>query len=133
MAKLNDLAVSIIVDGNALPEYDDENEKAQDSTKIAKYVEATSGARFLVQIMVSKSFRLTSDATLFKIYLDGKFVEKFVMTRGKFKQEVKEDGEWMRESKGRRVEDKDGNWSLERFYFVNFQCSTNPELCSFLY
>lgn len=72
MATPGHIQVKVIVDGKPIQEY--EESKDENPEVIAKYIEATSGAEFELNIVVLNSFRFTSDALLFEVSLDGTYV-----------------------------------------------------------
>jgi hypothetical protein len=50
------LAVEIIVNDAPLPEYDDDTDAGDSPTMVTKYVEATSGANFAVEVAFTEEF-----------------------------------------------------------------------------
>ena len=81
MAILNGIKVAIVVNGQELKEYDDEDDCNDDQNSVSKYVEATSDAEF--GIMTSATwYQCTSDAVKMDIYLDGKYVQNFIFRKG---------------------------------------------------
>ncbi|KAK4891814.1 hypothetical protein LTR27_009666 [Elasticomyces elasticus] len=64
------LDVCIKVNGQALAEYEDRDEEAEDRT-IVRYVEAVSGQVFSIQATARAGFRSAGDAVSFRIHVDG--------------------------------------------------------------
>ncbi len=90
MAVLKGIEITIHVDGQALQEYDDIYEDDdQDSTDqrdhdrmpylMTKYIEATSGARFAIKVVVPKSAKALLGALSFALSLDGFPIESHDM------------------------------------------------------
>ena len=75
MAILKEIEVAIVVNGQELKEYDDEDASNDDQNSVSKYVEATSGAEFQIVTSAPIWYDFSSDAVLMKIYLDGAYVE----------------------------------------------------------
>lgn len=82
MAVLKGIEITIQVNGQALQEYDDISEdddqgstgqRNHDSMPylMTKYIEATTGARFAIDVVVPKSVKVFTDALKFALLLDG--------------------------------------------------------------
>lgn len=82
MAVLKGIGITVQVNGQALQEYDDtfedDDENSRDQRdhdgmphRMTKYVEATSSARFAINVVVPKSVKAISDALSFSLLLDG--------------------------------------------------------------
>lgn len=71
------LAVSVLVDGNALQEYPDDEEAARLASlpegikTVPVFVEAVSEKEFVVRLSVDESFRLSSPVLIFDVIVDG--------------------------------------------------------------
>ena len=78
MAILKDLEVSIAVGDHDLPEYEEEGfQEAPDS--MVKYVEATSGESFVINLRVLPKFRSTSQGLSFQVFLDGHYIQNVLV------------------------------------------------------
>ena len=78
MAILQKLEVAILVKGEQLEEYPDEEDKANDPAEITRYVEAVSGASFVIRVGLLPTFRLTSDILKFSVFLGGRYAERIL-------------------------------------------------------
>ena len=75
MAILQGIEAKIVVDGRPLPEYEDDEEDIQNAKTVVKYVEATTGSQFGLDLSASESFKFTSNGISFKIIIDGDFAD----------------------------------------------------------
>ncbi|KAI4932744.1 hypothetical protein J4E85_003144 [Alternaria conjuncta] len=66
------LAVEIVVNGASLPEYDDNSDTPASPTMITKYVEATSGANFTIEVLLMEEFPFPKGHLEAEISLDGR-------------------------------------------------------------
>ena len=116
MAILKEIEASVIIDGNALTEYDDEDtldESSEHTSEVSKYIEAVSGAEFSIGLTVPKSYNFRGDALSFKTSLDGVYVESTFCREAKLKN-LRED--WHKTVAGSEV--KNGTqWYLRPFKF----------------
>lgn len=71
MAILKDIEVAIMINGQELREYDDEDVGNDDQNSLSKYVEATSDAEFKIISSAPRWYQFTSDAVRMEIYMDG--------------------------------------------------------------
>lgn len=82
MAIFKDVEITIQVEGQALREYDDTDEDDQKEVAqrndahdapllMSKYVEAVSGARFAISVVVPQSVKAFSDALGFELLVNG--------------------------------------------------------------
>ena len=77
MAILKEIEASVIIDGKALTEYDDEDTRDENSdptSEVSKYIEAVSGAEFSISTTVPKSYNFVGNAIAFQLRLDGVWV-----------------------------------------------------------
>ncbi len=79
MAILGKITAEVLVDGQALQEYEDDDMKEDDPKLAVKYIEATSGANFHIRVSILGSFKITSDAISLQVHLDGKYVEEVII------------------------------------------------------
>lgn len=78
MAILNGIKVAIVINGQELKEYDDEDVGNDDQNSVSKYIEATSDTEF--EIMTSaRWYQFTSDAVQMDIYVDGAYIQNGLM------------------------------------------------------
>jgi len=75
MAILGKITAEVLVDGQALQEYEDDGIENENPDLVVKYIEATSGANFHIRVSILDSFKITSDAVSLEVYLDGNNVE----------------------------------------------------------
>ncbi|KAI4700112.1 hypothetical protein J4E81_004148 [Alternaria sp. BMP 2799] len=66
------LAVEIVVNGASLPEYDDNSDTPASPTMVTKYVEATSGANFTIEVLLMEEFPFPKGHLEAEISLDGR-------------------------------------------------------------
>lgn len=73
MAILGLLEADIRVNGEPLPEYDnnDPDEIPQDG-EIIKYVKVPTGASFSIRVSIPREYNMTSEGVRFKLWIDGK-------------------------------------------------------------
>ena len=131
MAILNAIEASIIIDGKALTEYNDEDtldESSDHTSEVSKYIEAVSDAEFSIGITVPRSYNFVGNAICFQLSLDGVCVKSRLFQKAKLK-DLREDGRISLEgSKGKigkewflrpfKFDDiKIGNTSLHMFVF----------------
>ena len=112
MAILKDIKVAITIDGQELREYDDEEVDNDDQNSVSKYVEAASDVEFQIMTSAPTSYQFTSDAVRMNVYMDGAFVDAFLLAKGS----VGRVHAWHACSSGART--FDGNrWTVEPFKF----------------
>lgn len=75
MAVLDKVIVRVIVNGQALEEYDDPDNKERESGKTVKYIESQSSVEFSVRVDFSREFRPVENAVGVCVYSDGVFHE----------------------------------------------------------
>lgn len=75
MAVLDHIEVTVQVDGQDLQEYVDEDSDRSD-VSVSKYIEAISGARFVIAATISTLHKFLSDALGMEVALDGTIVKK---------------------------------------------------------
>ena len=114
MAILKKISVAIVVNGQELREYDDEDAGKDDQNSLSKYVEATSGAEFQIVTSARTRFESSTDVVLMEISLDGVCEVNSLV--------LKEDarwwtGAWQRTVDGVRRFDGKG-WVVKPFKFV---------------
>ena len=74
MAILKGVEASVLIDGKALTEYDDEDTRDENSdptSQVSKYIEAISGAEFSISVTMPRSYNFVGDAVKFELRLDG--------------------------------------------------------------
>lgn len=81
MEIIGDIQAKIIVNRQPLQEHEDEEVEDENPDAVVKYIEATSGAKFGINIIVPMSYRFSSDALLFEISLDGSYVTSEILPR----------------------------------------------------
>lgn len=113
MAILGKITAEVLVGGQALQEYEDDDMEQDDPKLAVKYIEATSGANFTIRVSIPRSFKITSDAISLEVHLDGICVEAvlldddhFEMARSSFCH-LFQGAEW----------EVDGEWFRQPFYF----------------
>lgn len=116
MAILKGIKVSVVIDGKALTEYDDEITAGQSpeyASEVSKYIEAVSDAEFSIDITVPRSYEITADALAFKLILDGVFVMSPISRKAKLKTLGTD---WHKKIEGSDVKDGE-EWYLRPFKF----------------
>ena len=73
MAVLDKVIVRVIVNGQALEEYDDPDNKERESGKTVKYIESQSSVEFSVRVDFSREFRPVENAVSVCVCSDGVF------------------------------------------------------------
>ena len=112
MAILKDIKVAIMVNGQELKEYDDEDIGNDDQNSVSKYVEATSDAEFEIMTSAPRWYQFTSDGLGMDVYLDGVYVDNRLLR----KENAGTIGGWRCFFKGARR--FDGNqWESKPFNF----------------
>jgi hypothetical protein len=113
MAILKGIKVTIVVNGQDLHEYNDDDAGSNTRSSVLKYIEATSGAEFQIKSSAPKSYKFTSDAVRMETYLDGIDVAATVFR----KAEAKPDHAWNTVLKGARGYGSTG-WECRPFTFA---------------
>jgi hypothetical protein len=72
--------VEVIVDDQALHEYDDNSDTPPSPGTVTKYVEATSGSEFATHLMFTRGYPYQVGDVEKLIYLDGKVVESYIVS-----------------------------------------------------
>lgn len=113
MAILKGIKVTIVVNGQDLLEYDDEDAGSNTQGSVSRYIEATSGAEFKITSSAPKSYKFTSDAVRMDICLDGIVVDAGVL----LKVRAKPDHAWDAVFRGPRRSGRTG-WECRPFMFA---------------
>ena len=116
MAILKGIEVSVVIDGKALAEYDDEDiadENPDHPSEISKYIEVISDAEFSIDITVPSSYDFAADAISFRLGLDGVSVKKRLCQKAKLKRLH---GYWHSNIAGSDVKNGE-EWYLRPFRF----------------
>ena len=115
MAILENIKVTIDVDGQSLQEYDDANDVEQGQHATTKFVEAVSNAKFALSATLLDNFNYTSDAIELAFYLEGQSVAGTIIRNGN------------EHSRGRSISGQavfeDNEWKLRLFQFVDANVS----------
>ena len=103
MAIIKGIQVTVQVNGLDLTEYIDEDEP-QDSTMqqaeesvSSRYVEATSGAPFIIKMTVPKAFKMDSDCLRFRLEVDGVHIRSRLCSKS---SRAKREADWAGYLKG---------------------------------
>jgi hypothetical protein len=75
------LTVQIVVDGQPLPEYDDED-AVQDPTVVTKYIEAPAGSEFQIRYNYNAPLPVDKDLRV-RCYIDGTLVRDLIKQKAK--------------------------------------------------
>ena len=120
MARPKGIEASVVVDGKALTEYEDEDtpdESSEHTSAVSKYIEAVSDAEFSVSVTVPKSHKFAKDGLSFRLSLDGIWVKTWLCRKAKI-MELGQD--WYTTIAGSEV--KNGKaWCLKPFKFNNLK------------
>lgn len=81
MAILKDIKVAIMVNGQELKEYDDQDIGNDDQNSVSKYVEATSDAEFEIMTSAPSLYQFTSDALRMDLFLDGVYADNGLLRK----------------------------------------------------
>ena len=122
MAILKDLEVSIVVGDHEIREYEDEDSQAAPDF-VTKYVEATSGDSFAINMRVLPTFHFTSHGLQWSIYVDGCYVERQVVM---FDEWLELNMEWDYKLDG-IARFKGKKWTHRPFQFQNVIISKLPK------
>lgn len=120
MAILKGIEASVVIDGKALTEYDDEDtlgESSDHTSEVSKYIEAVSGAKFSISITVPKSYNFVKDAITFRLSLDGVWVWTLLCRKARLKN-MRED--WHESIAGSKEKCGD-EWHLRPFKFEDIK------------
>ena len=116
MAILKGIEVSVIIGGNVLTEYDDEDildESSDHTSEVSKYIEVVSDAEFGIRITAPRSYNFMGNALAFRLTLDGVTVRTYVYRKAELKN-LRQD--WQKTITGSQV--KNGkDWCLRPFKF----------------
>ncbi|KAH6711582.1 hypothetical protein BKA61DRAFT_94316 [Leptodontidium sp. MPI-SDFR-AT-0119] len=98
MAVLNGLPgvrITICVDGNVLKEYEAENGQIhhedpaviahQEACTITKFIQATTGDSFTINLVVTEPYEMDSPTIVFYIFADGQLIRKPLMSKEAYK------------------------------------------------
>jgi hypothetical protein len=107
--------VEILVDGTALPEYDDSNQEQAMTGPITKYVEARSGADFAIRYRL---YEKPSCGVKIKVFLDG----IYIMNWGRPVETFYDT--WLQETLYGVQSNDDGTWKLSKFAFSDLDTGT---------
>ena len=118
------LQAHILVDGEYLAEYDDEDTFPSQTAK-SKYVEATAGSTFHVMVTTNAQMaRAPQDCVAVYVYLDGKSVAGTIIRTGNIYSP-----QW---TKVEGAENNTANGStLERFRFAQLETSKRLLSCQY--
>ena len=109
------IEASVVVDGKALIEYEDEtpDESSEHTGVVSRYIEAVSDAEFSISVTVPKSHQFAKDGLSFRLSLDGIWVKTWLCR----KKTIKELGQdWHTTITG--SDEKNGKeWCLKPFKF----------------
>ena len=89
MAILKGIEVSVVIDGKALTEYDDEdaaNENSDHPSEVSKYIEAIPDAEFSIDITMPRSYNFAMNHLSFRLSLDGTLVRNRVYPKAHLKR-----------------------------------------------
>ena len=120
MAILKGIEASVIIDGKALTEYDDEDtgDGGSDHTsEVSKYIEAVSDAEFSMGITVPESYNFVGHALAFELSLDG-IRERVYLCREATLKNLRKD--WYMTIAGSKVKNGEG-WYLRPFKFEDIK------------
>lgn len=115
MAILKNYTVKMLVDGKSLQEYEGDGEiENENPNTVIKYVEATSNARFIIDVSVHNISGRMADAVSFCSFLDGTFVSNRILEKNKSGRDL-----WESVSKieGSRGVSAKGDFELRPFIF----------------
>ena len=116
MAILKGIEVSVVIDGKALTEYDDEDtadESPEHASEVSKYVKAVSDAEFSIAITVPQSYDFTPKDLAFGLSLDGVSVRNRLWRKAKHKSPNED---WYENIAGSKVKNGE-EWYLRPFKF----------------
>ena len=120
MAILKGIEVSVVIDGKALTEYDDEetaDESPDHPSEVSKYIEAISDAEFSINIKAPKSYDFVRNALCFLLRLDGVQAAHFVCSKTEHERMR---GDWHQTILGSKVNNGKG-WYLKPFKFSDIK------------
>ena len=96
MAILKGIEASVVIDGKALTEYDDEDtpdESFDHTSEVSKYIEAVSDAEFSIDYTVPRSYNFVGNALSFKCSLDGVWVRTGLCLKADL-EDLRKDRPW---------------------------------------
>ena len=120
MARPKGIEASVVVDGQALTEYEDRDtpdESSEHTSAVTRYIEAVSDAEFSISVTVPRSHKFAKDGLSFRLSLDGIWVKTWLCRKAKI-MELGQD--WHTTIAGSDV--KNGKeWCLRPFKFNDIQ------------
>ena len=84
MVILKELEVTVQVDGAPLHEYDDDSEEPEEPNTTTRYIEAKSGAEFILHFQVQETLNDLYAAIIFFVYIDSKYVAGRIVKKDEF-------------------------------------------------
>lgn len=126
MAILRNFTANILVNGQALQEYEGDGEMENENPDmVVKYIQATSNARFTINISVRDMSRSTADGVTFCLSLDGTYVDSTILTSVDPKQDL-----WGEESNWNGIDSVSsrGGWELIPFMFSEIKTGQSKEI-----
>lgn len=76
---LNSVTISVKINGDCCPEFDDDEEMPQPERSISKYIEAKSGAQFAVDLRFSDQYPDKMNPVRVTVDIDGETMEKHII------------------------------------------------------
>lgn len=116
--KIPKVKVDILVDDVPLQQYEDEEEDQGSPDKVTKYVEAKSGAEFVVcyKFEETPQYDVRVD-----VHLDGKYADNKLALLGNFRNST-----YQQTMDGAKLIDAEGRWTLAKFSFADLKIGSSP-------
>lgn len=86
--------VTVCVDDEALPEYDDDDiegqstadSASQESKVVSKYIEAQTGKKFIIRLSVQSPYTMDCPTLCFHVKVDGKTISRHILRKSVYKR-----------------------------------------------
>ena len=113
MPTLKNFNAFVTVNGQKLPEFNDEDEDNQSPSVITRYIEAVTGAEFKVEVLYELVDLKGCDGVRYSVCLDGKEMDRAIMNFSKYRTGY---------SDGARSCSK-GSWTVKKYSFADIVLS----------
>ena len=113
MVACKDLQVAIVINGQIVPEYADDEDGSGPTNVITKYIEATSGASFEVRANCMHRMKALCHAVSFVVNVDGRNIDAWITYPGSSSAIID----------GCRSQTARGAWMTQRLRFASIELS----------
>ena len=126
MAIFGNYTAEMLVNDEALQEYEQNEEiEIKNPDTVVKYVQATSGAKFTINVSVCNMSGRMADCVTFSVYTDGTFIDSWILRK-------KDPGHGLWQTKyameGVKDVSSEGDWTLRSLMFSEIKAGQFKEL-----